>query len=561
MNSSWQTLGYGIGFRSCHYDEILENRPASIDWLEVISENFMNVGGRPRSILEEARRHYPIALHGVSLSIGSPDPLSPIYLKQLKDLCAWARPSLISDHLCFTTHNSHNSHDLLPIPYTRKNLRLIADKLKHLQDALGVRFMLENPSAYVAFEGHEMPEDIFLAELVEASGCGVLLDVNNLTVNQHNLNLNPLTYLRTLPPGSVGQIHLAGHSIQSTDAGTVRIDTHDHPVLPETWDLFAFARAKWPNASPMIEWDDHIPPLRELISTLEFARSVEPRQLPELAFAANPMHPANASDSLDGFFGMVVSPEGVSEDDPRLSCLSAAAPVPRLLGTRVYNNAYFSRLREVLKSEFPALAAVTTEDGFDAVASEYLRCHPSSESDIGKIGTHLPGFLRNHTFESFDFGVPLGVLAELSELDLARSIAFTHTDQGVAISKNCLLELAADDWERVLFTLSPTLAMLRFDWSICDLWNEIHSDAAPSKPPRREERVIVWRQGYHVTHQTVTPVEFEALTLIRSGKSFRQTITELAQTHSQDEESMAGQLAASLVIWFDKGMIHSQALK
>jgi len=219
-------LGHGVGLRPKHYSTIIESKP-KVDWFEVISENYMGVGGRPRLHLDKIRQDYPIVLHGVGLNIGSVDALRADYLKKLKELASWVKPALISDHLCWTGVGGKNTHDLLPLPYTETALEHVCERVSRVQEILGRSILLENPSAYVAFENSDMSEAEFLYELCRVTGCKVLLDLNNLFVNQKNLGWNPKKYFEILPANFVGQFHLAGHSI----SGDVRIDTHDHPVF------------------------------------------------------------------------------------------------------------------------------------------------------------------------------------------------------------------------------------------------------------------------------------------------------------------------------------------
>lgn len=247
-------LGLGLGLRSVHFDEILESGP-EVDWFEAISENFMDSGGRPRAVLREVAERYPVVLHGVSLSIGSTDPLDLGYLARLKQLAGEVRPAWISDHLCWTGVMGLNSHDLLPMPLNAESLAHVAARVRQVQDFLGRPLVLENPSSYVRFAESTMEEPEFLAELAGETGCGLLLDVNNVYVSCFNAGLEPVAYLDAFPCESVVQIHIAGHQ----DAGTHVVDTHDRPVRPEVWDLFRLAWARTGGASTLLEWDGDIP--------------------------------------------------------------------------------------------------------------------------------------------------------------------------------------------------------------------------------------------------------------------------------------------------------------
>lgn len=247
-------LGLGLGLRSVHFDQILAERPA-VDWFEAISENFMDSGGRPRAVIREVADHYPVVLHGVSLSIGSADPLNMDYLARLKALAAEVRPAWISDHLCWTGVLGLNSHDLLPVPLTGESLAHVSARVRQVQDYLERPLILENPSSYVRFAQSTMDEPEFLRRLAAETGCGLLLDVNNVFVTCFNAGADPVAYLDAFPCESVVQIHIAGHQHR----GTHIIDTHDRPVRPEVWDLFRIAWARTGGASTLLEWDGDIP--------------------------------------------------------------------------------------------------------------------------------------------------------------------------------------------------------------------------------------------------------------------------------------------------------------
>jgi len=262
-------LGFGLGLRPQHYEEILDGDPA-VDWFEIISENYMIPGGRPLAMLEKIRARYPIVMHGVSLSIASTAPLDLGYLKDLKDLAARAEPKWISDHLCWTGVHGFNLHDLLPIPYTREALAHVAGRIQKVQDFLGRPLTIENVSSYVRFEQSEMAEWEFLTELVRRTGCWLLFDVNNVFVSAFNHGYDPLAFIGGVPAANVVQFHLAGHS----DMGTYLIDTHDHPIRDEVWDLYRATLARIGPVSAMIERDDNIPPLHELLTELEQARAI-----------------------------------------------------------------------------------------------------------------------------------------------------------------------------------------------------------------------------------------------------------------------------------------------
>lgn len=264
-----EIAGFGLGLRTDHYADFVERKPA-VDWLEIISENYMVPGGKPLHYLDTIRRDYPMVMHGVSLSIGGTDPLDRDYLRGLRQLIDRVQPGWVSDHLCWTGVDHHNLHDLLPLPYTESALRHLVDRVHEVQEFLGRRILLENVSSYVAYAADEMPEWEFVSELARRADCHLLFDVNNVYVSSRNHGFDPRVYVDAMPVGRVRQIHLAGHE----DHGDFVIDTHDHPVRDEVWDLYRYTIARMGAVPTMIERDDHIPPLDELLAELAQARAL-----------------------------------------------------------------------------------------------------------------------------------------------------------------------------------------------------------------------------------------------------------------------------------------------
>lgn len=262
-------LGFGLGLRTEHFQDVVEQRP-DVDWFEIVSENFMVGGGKPKHYLHSIRADYPMVMHGVGLSIGSTDPLNWDYLKQLKTLINEVEPNWVSDHLCFTHAQGVNSHDLLPLPYTEKALRHVSDRIQQVQDFLGHQILIENVSSYLSYTESSMSEWQFYREVVEAADCLMLLDINNIYVSSRNHGFAASDYLDGINPARVQQFHLAGHR----DYGDYVIDTHDQPISDPVWQLYRQALQRFGPISTMIERDDNMPPLQELLSELEYARKI-----------------------------------------------------------------------------------------------------------------------------------------------------------------------------------------------------------------------------------------------------------------------------------------------
>ncbi|MCG7928385.1 MAG: DUF692 domain-containing protein [Candidatus Thiodiazotropha taylori] len=262
-------LGYGLGLRRQHYEDVLDMKP-EVDWFEILSENYMVDGGKPLYYLDRIREHYPMVMHGVSMSIGSTEPLNYDYLGRLKALIERVEPAWFSDHLCWTGIDKLNIHDLLPLPYTEEVLDYVVERITKVQDYLGRRMLIENVSSYVSYNESQLTEWDFLREVVERADCLLLLDINNIYVSAYNHHFDPVDYLAAMPSERIYQIHLAGH----TQEKELIIDTHDHPIADPVYELYAEAVKRFGRVSTMIERDDNIPPLADLLSELDRVRQI-----------------------------------------------------------------------------------------------------------------------------------------------------------------------------------------------------------------------------------------------------------------------------------------------
>jgi uncharacterized protein len=262
-------LGFGLGLRAQHYSVILDSRP-KIDWFEIITEDYLLPGGRALYYLNQIREYYPCVMHGVSLSIGSCDPVNFDYLNKVKTLAATIQPAWISDHLCWTGINGLNMHDLLPLPYTEEALKHVVERVKQVQDFLGRQILLENVSSYIEYQASTMKEWEFLAAVAEQADCYILLDINNIYVSSVNHQFDPLDYLQAVPSHRVRQFHLAGHK----NCQDYIIDTHDAPIIDSVWSLYVAALQRFGKVSTLIERDDNIPELSELVTELERAKQL-----------------------------------------------------------------------------------------------------------------------------------------------------------------------------------------------------------------------------------------------------------------------------------------------
>ena len=265
-------LGHGIGLRLAHYGHILEHGVSGVDWFEIVSENFFEPGGRPQAVLEKVRAAVPVVMHGVSMAIGSADPVPDDYLTDLRALADRIEPAWVSDHLCWGGFAGHYAHDLLPLPYTAEALDHVARQVDRVQERMARPILLENVSSYVEFTDSEMPEWEFLVALARRTGCGILLDVNNLYVSGRNHGYDPAAYLDAIPAELIGQVHLAGH----TDTGTTLIDTHVGPVPDPVWSLYRRLVDRIGPVATLIEWDEATPDYHTVVAESRMARELSP---------------------------------------------------------------------------------------------------------------------------------------------------------------------------------------------------------------------------------------------------------------------------------------------
>ena len=271
-------LGFGLGLRPNHYEEILSTNPP-VDWFEVITENYLVPGGKPHYYLNQICERYPVVMHGVSMSIGSTDPIELDYLRQVKQLSERIKPKWISDHLCWTGVSGKNMHDLLPLPYTEESIQHIVGRIQRIQDFLGQQILIENVSSYITYQQSQMTEWEFISEISNQADCHILLDLNNIYVSSVNHGFDPSIYLTNVPKNRVCQFHLAGHS----NMGNYIIDTHDQDIINPVWNLYAEAIKHFGFVSTMIERDDNIPPLESLITELNHARRIAQHELMAVA--------------------------------------------------------------------------------------------------------------------------------------------------------------------------------------------------------------------------------------------------------------------------------------
>ncbi len=556
-------LGFGVGLRPAHYRFILDQSP-SIDWVEIVSENYLGLGGRPRLFLEQVRARYPVVMHGVGLSIAGSDPLNRRYLEGLKKLADEIEPRFVSDHLCWTSHRGANSHDLLPLAYNEEVLAHVALRVREVQDLIARPLYLENPSAYVSFAGSEMGEAEFLAELCARTGCGLLLDVNNLFVNSMNLGTDPTSYLDRLNPDSIAYFHLAGHSVLPA----IRIDTHDAPIPDGVVELYRDAVRRFPKTPTLVEWDGDVPEFPVLMQEVEKARAAHRE-----ALASPAVHqPARVAATVRGplrvpwtrlqdqFWTMATRQESVEATDLGLGILEHGLPARAMVGMNVYADAYHLRIVEAVQETYPTLTHVLGPKLFADVIRAYLKVEPSREVSIKFAAAGLSRYLKTCKLPKA-CRAPSALLADIAALDWAREEVFDAPDSPEALPLTVLGEVLPEDWEKIRFDFVQSLRIVATAHDISPVLAAAARDEAPEIPELRPTYYLVYRAELESTHEEISGDEAIALTSLAAGETFQEACARVTAFEGGSEEAIVSKVVAFLARWFELELVHGLRLK
>ncbi len=532
-NFHWPILGCGAGLRSDHYSFILSEKP-KISWFEAISENFMDSGGRPLEILTQVRQNYPVALHGVSLSIGSADPLNKIYLQRLKKLADRIEPFVVSDHLCWSGVEGESLHDLLPLAMTEEAVDYVARRIQQVQETLGRKILIENVSTYVTYKHSTLPEWEFLTETARRAGCGILLDLNNIYVNARNHGFNPLTYIQKVPAELVGQFHLAGN----TDKGEYLFDTHSGQVGDPVWKLYQKALELYGPVSTLVEWDAEIPVFEKLLAEVAKAQTIyqcfvdQPK--PPLTFSPRKypveMIEKNRSSLLADQKKMkvLVCPKGSSaEESPFLNPQGSVSGQERM---QVYAEGYTARILETLSETCVAVKHILGEAAFLQIAQGYARQYPSQSYNLTDAGRKLPDY-----FEETDWKDRFPFLPDLARLECLVMDSF-HEFPEDSFDPACLAGLDEGGWDKLYLNFQPFVKILKSSWPILSLW-EARSTPLKDLHVRLEGRpqsVLVYRRASEVFCKEITSAQYEMLSGLLSGKNLGEVCGELEKISEEE---------------------------
>jgi uncharacterized protein (UPF0276 family) len=558
-------VGFGLGLRTQHYSDFLAN-PQAVDWLEIITDNFLVDGGRPLKVLDSIRLKYPMAMHGVAMSIGSAGGVNKSYLQKVKALAKRIEPLWVSDHLCWTGYGANELHDLYPIPHTQLVVKQIVDQILQAQDILGRRLVIENVSSYIDFAASEMTEWEFLSLIAQQSDCLLLVDVNNIYVSSRNQGFDAQSYIDGLPIGRVQQIHLAGHS----DCGDHIIDTHDHPVSEGVWALYKAACLRFGKVSAMIERDADIPPLSELIDELDIARGIAAAiDLPvgidipietSIECLSKPLvvlTEAGSPNDAQAFLDQtqrVLSSYVLSPIDNAATLRNAkllvrsSTQVESNVRLEIYHNAYRARLAEVLADTFEKTYLFMGSDMFDVLAREFAVVHPPMTRSLNHYGDGFADYLRMRFPENFE-------LFEMAQLDYLLRCCFDHSDEAVLSVEKAQLS-DASNWLMLKSPLVETAVLLESRSNVVSLWNAIHADEPVPEVSYlpSPSQIMVWRKDESPHFQSLDESRTQIIRYLIGGSSISQACEQF--------ETSGGQLSASdfgvwLRQWLDDGLFRA----
>ena len=547
--------GFGIGLRTQHYQDFLRE-PQAVDWLEIVTDNYLVDGGKPLVMLDQIRSSYPMVMHGVAMSIGAASGIDQAYLRRVKALADRIDPMWISDHLCWIGGpGPEQLHDLYPLPYTDEAARQVIAQIRRIQDVLQRRFVVENVSSYIDYKQSAASEWQFLSHIANEADCLLLLDVNNVYVSSVNHGFNASEYLGGLPANRIQQIHLAGHS----DNGDHIIDTHDHPVAPAVWSLYREACGLFGAVPAMIERDDNIPELGELLAEVATARSIaaEVQLARAPASIAEPLGASSVSVSFTVHKDQSkitlqntqqkFSDHVLARSDEAIAPLLRAAPevdLDRRVG--IYRNAYRARLAEVLAETFSKTVLYMGSDVFDQHARTFAVASPPLTRSLNRYGANFVGYLHN-CYPKYP------ELRQLAQLDWDLRTCFDGPDTPALDTAGVSADVAGT-WMAQENTLHPSLVLREISTNAVALWRAIDADSEVPEAVHLPAPVTlaVCRKGLQPHFKTLETSEAVFVRMLTQGHSIADVAEALENTeHLADPMTLARWLGE----WWDDGFL------
>lgn len=512
------SAGFGLGLRTEHYADFLA-APQPVDWLEIITDNYLVAGGRPLATLDQLRRDYPMAMHGVAMSIGSSQGVDLHYVRQVKALADRVQPLWISDHLCWIGTGPHQLHDLYPLPYTDEAAQHVITQISRVQDVLQRQLVLENVSSYLAFTSSTQSEWEFLSHVANAADCLLLVDINNIYVSSVNHGFNPQSYLQALPAHRVQQIHLAGH----TKADDMLIDTHDQPVPEPVWHLYTQACQLFGKVPTMIERDANIPALHVLLDELERARQLAALHTTPSSLKSLSLKPPSLENTQQQLVSYVLNPCMTPGDQVTqlVRTQPGASPAQRLA---VYHHAYRRRLSEALAESFIKTRLLMGSDLFEEVAMTYVVSAPPLTRNLNRYGDDFPAYLRQLYPANRE-------LYELAQLDWDLRTRFDGEDAPHRHVDNTQSS-DTEVWLHQKNPLHPSVLLRQIHTNVVTLWKAIDEDHEVPAPEYHDAplTLMVWRRELQPRFQTLTTAQAAFMHLLAQGESINQACLQLVNT-------------------------------
>jgi uncharacterized protein (UPF0276 family) len=534
--------GAGIGLRAPHYRQFLEQRPR-VAWLEVHTENYLDQAGWDFHVLQELRRDYAISLHGVGLGLGSARGFSERHLERVRSLVQRIEPALVSEHLCWGAVFDRHLNDLLPLALDGAALDLLSERVGRVQDALGRAILLENVSTYIRFADDSMSEAEFLAELSRRTGCGLLLDVNNLYVNQCNHDEDALAAIAAIAPGTVGEIHLAGHLV-TPDA---IIDHHGDRIAEPVWRLYEAALARFGAVPSLIEWDTDIPALAVLQDEAAKAQTLmATAKQPHVAFGVrHEMGHESASTAQALAEGQQLFAEALFAP----ACEEALAPqLKHAERFALYRGNLSATWAKALAAAFPVIKQLVGEEFFDALAREYGRAQPSGDGDLNRFGAKMGEFLQGFPHTS-----DLPYLPDMARLEWLLHRAH-YAPSVETIDAQALAAIPPEDIESATMALAPAVRLFASEWAVVPLWLAHHEQAEFPQDMQQPTQAIIVRPQWKTAVLEQSAAAWAALSVLQQGGTFGAALDE---AFGRDEEF---NVAAQLQQWLEQGVFSAVRL-
>lgn len=499
LRNSLPHLGFGVGLRAPHYRQFLEHRP-KVDWLEVHTENYLAQGGWDLHVLEQLRQDYPISLHGVGLGIGSANGFSDQHLQRVRQLVDRIEPALVSEHLSWGAVHDRHLNDLLPLPLTHEALSLVCQRVDRIQEMLGRQLLLENVSTYLRYRDDSMSEAEFLAAVAARTGCGVLLDINNLYVNQCNHQENVLAAIAAIAPHSVGEIHLAGHLVTSEAV----IDHHGDYVAEPVWALYETVLRRFGEVSTLIEWDTDIPALEVLLNEAQKARAIATR-------LRETTHAQFLAQSQQLFSAALFDRQHQAE----VVCQFKGPPDQAKNRFALYRGNLSATWDKALSAAYPVLRMLVGEEFFTGLAREYGRAYPSDNGDLNSFGAFFSTFL-----DAFPHVAQYPYFPDMAKLEWSLHLAHYAADTQT-VSPEMLADLTPDQAENARFSFHPSCSLFFSKWAIVSLWHAHQRASSHGFPAEMDEDTygLVTRRDWRVDVYPLIHSAHVALAALHEGKT------------------------------------------